>query len=727
MISGYINSVPFSVYPCYEIDMEGYYIKWLPSHISSGTFRTQSSTYRFDTYSSGYFFDLESYIAYGGFRETEISSAYTNVLYFDPYAFYGCPNLSVIQAPYCSIVFYSAFMYCSSLTSVSLPTCESVGTAAFGECVSLETINLPSCKRLDDEAFEGCTSLSTVLLPNCEVIGDFAFIGTIISDLSLPNCRWISQSAFYGASYFNTINVGNSYVCSLISSNAFSGTGITSSTGLILVPDSLYSSYVVADQWSYFFNRIRPYYWSENYIRWTPSDYSGYSSYTTFSIEGNTYNYSDYSGYFSGFFTITSSAFINARFTSIDTNASYIDYRGFLNCSSLTSVSLPNCEYLGISAFANCYNLSTVNLPVCGHIGSYCFWRNFPSQYGSGLFSLTLGSSTVCELSLQSSTATIHDDLGWITSRQGYICVPSSLVSDYKADPVWSYYSNRIFPIDGQEYYISWTPSNISSGTFNIGSWDYNFSEYSSGYFSMYDSIIIGSIRYNPNTGYSYSSGFASNSIITAIETNATTISVGAFANCTSLSYVKLTDCKSVLGGAFAHCKSLVSVDLPECELIGFEYDGYIGVFESCSALTSISIPKCKKIGDGAFDVCSALTGVSLPECSYIGTTAFWGCRSLSYVYAPSCLKLEYKAFQGCSALTNIELPVCSYIGSEAFIDAGLQTITLGNSSICTLSGSRVFAGCPLSGIFVPSDLVNGYKIAPNWSSYSLIIYPIPS
>ena len=56
MISGYINSVPFSVYDCGEIMiLDDHYIKWLPSYIHTGTFTIEGSTYNFSDYSSGMF------------------------------------------------------------------------------------------------------------------------------------------------------------------------------------------------------------------------------------------------------------------------------------------------------------------------------------------------------------------------------------------------------------------------------------------------------------------------------------------------------------------------------------------------------------------------------------------------------------------------------------------------------------------------------------------------
>ena len=116
-----------------------------------------------------------------------------------------------------------------------------------------------------------------------------------------------------------------------------------------------------------------------------------------------------------------------------------------------------------------------------------------------------------------------------------------------------------------------------------------------------------------------------------------------------------------------------------------------------------MSLPKCTALYAWAFNGCSELIHISIPECAYVG----------SY------------AFQFCYQLSSIVLPKCNIIESAAFSMTGLQTITLGASSICSLRGSNVFYSTILSRIFVPSNLVDGYKIAPNWSEYSTISYPI--
>ena len=108
---------------------------------------------------------------------------------------------------------------------------------------------------------------------------------------------------------------------------------------------------------------------SEYYISWTPSDYSG-----SFTIDGITYHFEDYSGYFSDYSgVIPSGCFAGRNFTSIETNAFDIGYRAFYGCGSLLSANLTNCVGLPSEVFGLCSSLRTVSLPICQTIGDYTF------------------------------------------------------------------------------------------------------------------------------------------------------------------------------------------------------------------------------------------------------------------------------------------------------------------------------------------------------------------
>ena len=170
-----------------------------------------------------------------------------------------CYSLTQVSLPVCEHIGAYAFNICESLTQVSLPVCEYIGAYAFQDCHSLSQVSLPMCSNINNFVFKSCYSLTQVSLPVCEYIGIYAFdFCSSLSQVILPMCSSINELAFRFCSSLSIIIIGYSDVCSLIKSNAFYSTQITSSTGSIYVPASLVDSYKSANYWSYFSTQIFP-------------------------------------------------------------------------------------------------------------------------------------------------------------------------------------------------------------------------------------------------------------------------------------------------------------------------------------------------------------------------------------------------------------------------------------------------------------------------------------
>ena len=130
-------------------------------------------------------------------------------------------------------------------------------------------------------------------------------------------------------------------------------------------------------------------------------------------------------------------------------------------------------------------------------------------------------------------------------------------------------------------YYIRWTPSAISSGTFSIDGSTYNFSDYS-GEFLFYKNSIT-------------KSAFKENLDITTIDTDVRTIGQAAFENCYNLSEVSLSNVTSIAYRAFGSCSALSTAYLPECNIIAAQ------AFENCYNLSEVSLPNVTSIAYRAF------------------------------------------------------------------------------------------------------------------------------
>lgn len=171
------------------------------------------------------------------------------------------------------------------------------------------------------------------------------------------------------------------------------------------------------------------------------------------------------------------------------------------------------------------------------------------------------------------------------------------------------------------------------------------------------------------------------------------------------------------------------------------------GAFQYCSKLTSVIIPEnVITIGDNAFMKCSSLTNMTIyGSVETIGKSAFNECSILTNVTIPdSVITIGDSAFCYCSSLTNVTIPdSVNTIGKEAFYNcSSLIHMTMGNS--ITSIGDSAFYNCsglnevyckpaipPTGGnnmfyhnasgrkIYVPTESVEAYKMASDWSDYA--------
>lgn len=202
------------------------------------------------------------------------------------------------------------------------------------------------------------------------------------------------------------------------------------------------------------------------------------------------------------------------------------------------------------------------------------------------------------------------------------------------------------------------------------------------------------------------------------IPNGTTTINQGGFRNCSNLVEVIIPNTVTEIKGGtvtkygtyendapFENCSSLTSIEIPS----GVTYIG-INAFKNCTSLSSITFSSgsiLTEIRDSAFNYCSALTSIDIPNSvTSIGGSAFWGCTSLTSITIPSSVtSIGNSVFRNCSNLTN-------------FTISAVTPPTL---------GSLAFNGANNCLIYVPTESVDAYKAATNWSSYADRIQAIPN
>ena len=148
--------------------------------------------------------------------------------------------------------------------------------------------------------------------------------------------------------------------------------------------------------------------------------------------------------------------------------------------------------------------------------------------------------------------------------------------------------------------------------------------------------------------------------------------------------------------------------------------------FYGQSMLKKVSLPNVINIPAYCFDSCESLVDVNIPSATTIGSrNAFSLCTSLEEIALPLLKTLTMANFNGCTKLKKVDLPVCTTInGGNNFNNcSSLEALILRSTTMCTLTKTNDFLGSGVANgtgyIYVPSSLVDTYKSATNWSTYS--------
>ena len=223
---------------------------------------------------------------------------------FGSYTFIYCDNLKYMTIPSQISTFPNyAFYYCQGLKYVTVPnTVTSLGSQCFQQCVDFECVSLPntitsisancfancnlksitipssvtsigsnslqqnefkeinipsSVTSIESTAFSGCTRLNSVTIPNSvtsiasscfESLSGLTYVKVMGSLSSINNSAFSYATALMYANFSNC-----SAIPTLQNTNCFAN---TPSDFRIIVPDSLYDDWKVANNWSSYASKI---------------------------------------------------------------------------------------------------------------------------------------------------------------------------------------------------------------------------------------------------------------------------------------------------------------------------------------------------------------------------------------------------------------------------------------------------------------------------------------
>ena len=368
--------------------------------------------------------------------------------------------------------------------------------------------------------------------------------------------------------------------------------------------------------------------------------------------------------------------------TVIPNTVTSISYSAFQNCTSLTSITIPSSvTTIGAYAFYNCTSLASVTI---GNGVTYIGDRAF------------IGCSRLEAIIIKATTPPTVASTAFYDTNNCPIYVPCESLRAYKNSRYWSTYADRIVAIetcneklyaeysDNTYYTLQCNSSTTLSTTDTRG--------HSTSYTAMTEAEIGSCVA---KLGDYCFSGNTSLTSVT-IPNSVTSIGIYTFGNCTSLSSITIPNSVTAFSDSvFYNCTSLTSVTLSESQTTLGN-----GTFESCRSLASITIPSSvTRIGTQTFYNCTSLTSVTIPSSvTSIGTQSLRGCTALTNITIPSSVTtIGASAFYNCRSLTNITVEATTppTLGSSAFLDTN---------------------NCP---IYVPSESVETYKTATNWSTYA--------
>ena len=369
---------------------------------------------------------------------------------------------------------------------------------------------------------------------------------------------------------------------------------------------------------------------------------------------------------------------INLQEISIPKNVKNIGFGAFAMCMGLENVVFEDNSDLiniGMGSFNSCSSLKTINLEdtKLEEIGAVAFATMNDSMPAPVIEEITLPSTlkTIGVYAFEdcSSLRTVNfEDNSQITSiGEGAFTGCSSLSKiNIQIESIESYLENLLKEVDENDpttYPINMQIIIGLSSSSKIPSISLNQNGQ-----EITDIVIPDNITEIPTGAFA---GLNIKSV--NISSSVTSIGLGAFFYCSSLTSITIPDSVTSIGGsAFTGCSSLETVDFgenPQLTSIGNS------AFESCISLTSITIPdSVTSIGKYAFYGCSNIQELRIDNLTSYLNISYGGIRSNPLYDTDQTVSL----YVGGEPITNLVIPnEVTAIPDYAFMNLNITSVTI--------------------------------------------------
>ena len=552
------------------------------------------------------------------FYNTEITSFneleyFTGLTSIEPYAFYGCNNLTSVTLPHgVTSIGNSAFYNCSGLTSVTIGnSVTSIGDSAFNHCTSLTSVTIGnSVTSIGSYAFGSCSGLTSVTIPD--------------------SVTSIGSTAFYNCSGLTSVTIGNSVTS--IDSFAFEG---CSSLTSVTIPASVTS------------------------IGSNPFAYCDLLESIT--VDPDNTVYSSPNGCNAIIKTADHLLVLGCKNTVIPNDVTTIYGHAFNGCIGLTSIEIPasvsniytsafnrcsNLEEIRVwavtppTAFTLCFNYVPTDIPVyvpCNTKTAYqqaSGWSVF-TNYIDPCANIDFAYEAVKAICVEYFDANQDDELSY--SEAAAVLSLGTVFQNAFQDEGTSVsfnelrYFTGLTSIDDDAFSSCWslTALTLPPSVLTIGEFSF--------YGCNFSSIVI------PNS--------------------VTSIGSHAFRSCGALTSITIpSSVTSISENPFFYCPALASITVEAGNTVYSSPEGSNAIIKTeehklVSGCKNTVIPEgVTTIGASAFGGCSCLTEIHIPSSvTLIDAWAFMDCSGLITLTIPSSVSfIGNVAFNGCTGLSSI-------------------------------------------------------------------------